>query len=226
MGVTRRAKIVCTLGPATSSPERIRGLVEAGMDVARLNFSHGSHAEHERVYRLVREAAREAGRPLAILADLQGPKVRLGRFAHGPHEWRTGDTVIITSEDILGTRDRVSCSYKKLPQEVKIGDRLLIDDGKVTIEVTSVSGNDIHCLVIEGGMVSDNKGVSLPNVAVSVPALSEKDAADLRFARGLGGALLRAFTRGHQARPRGDGRSGDSPPGARETGEAGGGRAP
>src|SRR5690606_8304435 len=137
MGVTRRAKIVCTLGPATSSPERIRGLVEAGMDVARLNFSHGSHAEHERVYRLVREAAREAGRPLAILADLQGPKVRLGRFADGPHEWRTGDTVIITSEDILGTRDRVSCSYKKLPQEVKIGDRLLIDDGKVTIEVTS-----------------------------------------------------------------------------------------
>ncbi|HEY8532440.1 MAG TPA: pyruvate kinase [Micromonospora sp.] len=190
MGVTRRAKIVCTLGPATSSPERIRGLVEAGMDVARLNFSHGSHAEHERVYRLVREAARASGRAVAVLADLQGPKVRLGRFADGPHEWRTGDTVIITSDDILGTRDRVSCSYKKLPQEVKVGDRLLIDDGKVTIEVTSVSGNDIHCLVIEGGMVSDNKGVSLPNVAVSMPALSEKDARDLRFALNLGVDLV------------------------------------
>ena len=110
MAVTRRAKIVCTLGPATSSPERIRGLVEAGMDVARLNFSHGSHADHEQVYRLVREAAEATGRAVAILADLQGPKIRLGRFADGPHEWRTGDSVVITSDDILGTKDRVSCT--------------------------------------------------------------------------------------------------------------------
>ncbi|UWP84367.1 pyruvate kinase [Dactylosporangium fulvum] len=184
--MTRRAKIVCTLGPATSSAERIRGLVDAGMDVARLNFSHGSHEDHAAVYNLVREAAVAAGRSVGILADLQGPKIRLGRFADGPHEWRTGDTVVITSEDILGTRDRVSCTYKKLPQEVKPGDRLLIDDGKVAVEVTGVTGNDITVLVTEGGPVSNNKGVSLPNVAVSVPALSEKDAEDLRFALRLG----------------------------------------
>ncbi|MFY1637635.1 pyruvate kinase [Solwaraspora sp. WMMB335] len=185
MAVTRRAKIVCTLGPATSSLERIRGLVEAGMDVARLNFSHGSHADHEQVYRLVREAAKASGRAVTVLADLQGPKIRLGRFADGPHEWRTGDSVVITSDDILGTRDRVSCTYRRLPQEVRPGDRLLIDDGKVAVEVSAVDGNDIRVLVVEGGPVSNNKGVSLPNVAVSVPALSDKDAADLRFALGL-----------------------------------------
>ncbi len=190
MGVTRRAKIVCTLGPATASAERIRGLVDAGMDVARLNFSHGDHVDHEAVYKLVREAADAAGRAVAILADLQGPKIRLGRFADGPHEWRTGDSVVITSDDVVGTADRVSCTYKKLPQEVKPGDRLLIDDGKVAVEVTDVSGNDIRVLVIEGGPVSNNKGVSLPNVAVSVPAMSEKDTDDLRFALRLGCDLV------------------------------------
>ncbi|GAB3142374.1 pyruvate kinase [Micromonospora sonneratiae] len=190
MGVTRRAKIVCTLGPATSSPERIRGLVEAGMDVARLNFSHGSHADHEQVYQLVRQTAKRAGRAVAVLADLQGPKIRLGRFADGPHEWRTGDSVVITGDDILGSKDRVSCTYRKLPQEVRPGDRLLIDDGRVAVEVSAVDGNDIRCLVTEGGPVSNNKGVSLPNVAVSVPALSEKDAEDLRFALGLGVDLV------------------------------------
>ncbi|MDP9817028.1 pyruvate kinase [Spirilliplanes yamanashiensis] len=188
--MTRRAKIVCTLGPATSSAERLRGLVDAGMDVARLNFSHGSHADHEQVYRLVREAAQAAGRAVAILADLQGPKIRLGKFAAGPHEWRTGDVVTITSDDIIGTPDRVSCTYSKLPQEVKVGDRLLIDDGKVAVEVSAVEGNDIRCLVVEGGPVSNNKGVSLPNVAVSVPAMSDKDEADLRFALGLGVDLI------------------------------------
>ena len=186
MPVTRRVKIVCTMGPATASPERIRGLVEAGMDVARLNFSHGSHEDHQQVYALVREAARESGRAVAVLADLQGPKIRLGRFANGPHIWSTGDVVTITSDDILGTPDRVSCTYKKLPQEVRVGDRLLIDDGKVAVEVSGVEGNDIRCLVVEGGPVSNNKGVSLPNVAVSVPAMSDKDEEDLRFALGLG----------------------------------------
>jgi len=188
--VTRRAKIVCTLGPATSDPERIRGLVDAGMDVARLNFSHGSHADHETMYRLVREAAQASGRAVGVLADLQGPKIRLGRFADTKVEWRTGDAVQITSDDILGTRNRVSCTYTKLPREVKPGDRLLIDDGKVAVEVTGVEGNDIQVLVIEGGPVSNNKGVSLPNVAVSVPALSEKDVEDLRFALRLGVDLV------------------------------------
>jgi len=183
--VTRRAKIVCTIGPATATPERIRGLVEAGMDVARLNFSHGTHAEHERVYHMVRDAADATGRAVGILADLQGPKIRLGKFANGPVEWRTGDHVVITSEDVPGTAERVSCTYKKLPAEVRTGDRLLVDDGRIALEVIGVTGPDILCLVVEGGTVSDHKGVSLPNVAISVPALSDKDIRDLRFALGL-----------------------------------------
>ncbi len=189
--MNRRAKIVCTLGPATASPERVRGLVDAGMDVARLNFSHGTHADHEQVYRHVREAAEQTGRAVGVLADLQGPKIRLGRFAHGPVEWRTGEDVVITNEDIVGTHDRVSVTYRRLPTEVKPGDRLLIDDGKVAVEVkTILGGTDIECLVVEGGPVSDHKGVSLPHVAVSVPALSEKDADNLRFALRLGVDLV------------------------------------
>ena len=190
MAVTRRVKIVCTMGPATASPERIRGLVEAGMDVARLNFSHGSHEDHQQVFNLVREAAHESGRAVAVLADLQGPKIRLGRFADGPHVWNTGDVVTITGDEVQGSVDRVSCTYTKLPQEVKVGDRLLIDDGKVAVEVTGVEGNDIRVLVVEGGPVSNNKGVSLPNVAVSVPAMSDKDEEDLRFALRLGVDLV------------------------------------
>jgi pyruvate kinase len=190
MTVTRRAKIVCTLGPAVGSPERIRGLVDAGMDVARLNFSHGTHDDHQNMYEMVRDASKASGRAIAILADLQGPKIRLGRFAHGPHAWRTGDTIVITSDDIEGTATRVSCTYDKLPQEVKAGDRLLIDDGRVALEVKNVTGNDITALILEGGIVSNHKGVSLPNVAVSVPALSEKDIDDLRFALRLGVDLV------------------------------------
>ena len=160
------------------------------MNIARLNFSHGSHADHEKVYALVREAAEATGKAVGILADLQGPKIRLGRFAEGPVEWRTGECVTITSDEVPGTHDRVACTYKRLPAEVKPGDRLLIDDGKVAVEVTAVEGTDIRCLVVEGGPVSDNKGVSLPNVAVSLPALSEKDITDLRFALRLGVDLV------------------------------------
>jgi pyruvate kinase len=186
LGVNRRAKIVCTLGPAVDSPERLRELVAAGMDVARLNFSHGDHAEHEARYHRVRAAAAAGERPVGVLGDLQGPKIRLGRFVDGSVMWETGETVVITSDEIEGTHDRVSCTYRKLPEEVHPGDRLLIDDGKVAIEVIGVSGPDIECLVVEGGEVSNNKGVSLPNVAISVPAMSEKDAHDLRFALRLG----------------------------------------
>jgi pyruvate kinase len=188
--VTRRAKIVCTIGPATANPDRIRGLVEAGMDVARLNFSHGTQADHEAVYGMVRQAAAESGRAVGILADLQGPKIRLGRFDGGSAEWCTGDHVAITSEDVLGTAQRVGVTYKKLPEEVHAGDRLLVDDGKLSLEVLDVDENDIRCLVVEGGPVSDHKGLSLPNVAISVPALSEKDIDDLRFALQLGVDLV------------------------------------
>jgi len=188
--VKRRAKIVCTLGPAVDGADKIRELVEAGMDVARLNFSHGTHADHERRYKWVREASAAVDRPIGILADLQGPKIRLGKFAEGIVEWATGETVVITNENILGTHDRVSCTYDKLPLEVRAGDRLLIDDGKVSVEVIDSDGTDIRCRVIEGGPVSDHKGVSVPNVAVSIPALSEKDADDLRFALALGVDLV------------------------------------
>ncbi len=178
----RRAKIVCTLGPATYSAEAIAELVEAGMDVARLNFSHGDHADHQEVFRRVRQAAAAAGRPVGILADLQGPKIRLGRFADGPVMWQTGEQVTITVEDIEGSHDRVSTTYAGLADDARPGDRLLIDDGKVGLVVTSVSGPDVVCTVTEGGEVSNNKGISLPEMNVSVPAMSEKDIADLKFA--------------------------------------------
>jgi pyruvate kinase len=156
------------------------------MDVARMNFSHGSHADHKQVYDLVRAAADESGRAVGILADLQGPKIRLGRFAAGPVEWRTGDTVRITVEDVQGTHDRVSTTYKELAKDAKVGDRLLVDDGKVGLVVTDVEGPDVVCEVTEGGPVSNNKGLSLPGMDVSVPAMSEKDVEDLEFALGLG----------------------------------------
>src|SRR4051812_21420538 len=184
--MSRRAKIVCTLGPATGSLEQITALVEAGMDVARLNFSHGKHEDHELSYRLVREATDKVGRAVAILADLQGPKIRLGTFTDGPVVWETGSRVCITVEDVEGTADRVSTTYKDLSNDVRVGDRLLIDDGKLALTVVDVVGPDVFCLVLEGGPVSNNKGLSLPGVAVSVPALSEKDADDLRFALSLG----------------------------------------
>ncbi len=185
--MVRRAKIVCTLGPSTDSPERVRALVEAGMDVARLNFSHGDHADHGRRFREVRQAAEAAGRNLAVLADLQGPKIRLGRFAEGKVEWRTGERVRITVEDVEGTHDRVSTTYKHLAADVRPGDRLLVDDGNVGLVAVEVeNGTDIVCDVTEGGPVSNNKGLSLPGVSVSVPAMSEKDADDLEFALKLG----------------------------------------
>jgi pyruvate kinase len=185
--VTRRAKIVCTLGPATDSLERCRALVEAGMDVARLNFSHGVHSDHGRRFHEVRQAAAAAGRNVAVLADLQGPKIRLGRFADGPVEWATGERIRITVEDCEGTHDRVSTTYKQLAEDVRPGDKLLVDDGNVALIAVEVeNGTDVVCDVTEGGVVSNNKGLSLPGVAVSVPAMSEKDAEDLEFALRLG----------------------------------------
>lgn len=182
----RRTKIVCTLGPATATEDRIRELVESGMDVARLNFSHGEHADHAENYKKVREASDHLGRAVGILADLQGPKIRLGRFIEGRTVWATGEEVRITVDDVDGTHDRVSTTYKELAADAKAGDRLLVDDGKVGLTVTRVDGNDVVCRVTEGGPVSNNKGVSLPGMDVSVPALSEKDIEDLEFALKLG----------------------------------------
>jgi len=177
----RRAKIVCTMGPAVESPEKVRELIAAGMNMARLNLSHGGYPEHQARLDRVREAAKEAGVPVAILVDLQGPKIRLARFKAGPHDLARGDIFTITTDEVEGTKERVGTTYKGLPGDCKPGDRILIDDGKVTVEVVEVKGNDVVTKVIEPGAVSNNKGINLPGVAVSVPALSEKDMDDLRW---------------------------------------------
>ena len=177
----RRAKIVCTLGPAVESIEKITELIDAGMNMARLNLSHGSHDEHQKRLDLVRAAAKKANKAVAILVDLQGPKIRLGKFSSGPHELSRGDTFTITTDDIAGTKDKVSTTYKGLPGDCKAGDAIMIDDGKVSVQVIQVKGNDVITKVIQPGMVSNNKGINLPGVAVSLPALSEKDIADLRW---------------------------------------------
>jgi len=178
----RRAKIVCTLGPATSSAEQIQTLVDAGMDVARLNLSHGEYADHEETYLRVRRSADESGRGVGILVDLQGPKIRLGNFAYGPVLLERGHEFIITTDAVPGDAQMASTTYAGLPGDVDPGDRILVDDGKVGLTCVAVSGTQVRCLVTEGGMVSDHKGLNLPGVAVSVPALSEKDIEDLRWA--------------------------------------------
>ncbi|AKU16760.1 pyruvate kinase [Luteipulveratus mongoliensis] len=178
----RRAKIVATLGPATSTAQRVHDLVTAGMDVARLNLSHGSYADHEQVYTYIREASDDTQRAVGILVDLQGPKIRTGTFAKGPIKIAPGDRFTITVDDIEGDQDRVSTTYKGLPGDVKPGDRLLIDDGKVELRAVEVTDTDVVTEVVEGGAVSNHKGINLPGVAVSVPALSTKDEEDLRWA--------------------------------------------
>lgn len=179
----RRAKIVCTLGPATDSYDQIKALVDAGMDVARFNLSHGTHAEHEERYQRVRKAADETGRSVGILADLQGPKIRLGRFTEGPVLLERGDTFTISVEEgIEGDHDTCGTTHGGLADDVTAGERILVDDGKVCLEVTDIDGPRVHTTVVEGGMISDHKGLNLPGVAVSVPPLSDKDETDLRWA--------------------------------------------
>ena len=178
----RRAKIVCTIGPATSSAENITRLVECGMDVARLNLSHGEYAVHEEVYMDVRRASDEVGRAVGVLVDLQGPKIRTTRFSGGPVELVNGETFTITTREVDGNQHLVGTTYAGLAGDVSPGDRLLIDDGKIELVATTVTATDVVCEVVEGGRVSNNKGINLPGVAVSVPALSAKDEADLRWA--------------------------------------------
>jgi pyruvate kinase len=182
----RRAKIVCTLGPATSSPGRVRELVAAGMDVARLNLSHGSREEHAAVYREVRAASDEAGRAVAILVDLQGPKIRLGRFEEGGVTLAAGAPFTITTEpDVEGTAEIAGTTYVALARDVTPGATVLIDDGRVRLRVDSTDGMRVRTTVLEGGRISDHKGINLPGVKVSAPCMSDKDRDDLRFALSL-----------------------------------------
>jgi len=186
----RRAKIVCTIGPATESAEQLQALVDAGMDVARINRSHGDTEAHKKVYDNVRAAAKASGRSVAVLVDLQGPKIRLGRFIEGKHELAVGDVFTITTDEVEGTKERVGTTFKGLPGDVKPGDPILIDDGKVLVRVTAVEGNDVVTRVEVAGPVSNNKGLNLPGVAVSIPAMSDKDEADLRWALQIGADII------------------------------------
>jgi pyruvate kinase len=173
---------VCTLGPAVDTPEDIRRLVEAGMDVARLNMSHGNHDDHRRRYDLVRQASDSTGHGVGILADLQGPKIRLETFAGGKAKLVAGEEFVITTRDVVGDATICGTTYHGLPGDVSEGDPILVDDGKLRLRVVSVEGDDVTTRVEVGGKVSDHKGLNLPGVAVSVPALSEKDVQDLRWA--------------------------------------------
>jgi len=188
--MSRRAKIVATLGPATVGPDRIGALVAAGLDVARLNMSHGDHDGHRAAYQAVRAASDASGRSVGILADLQGPKIRLGTFAQGPVILAPGQEFAITGEDVPGDQHEVSVSYPGLAGDVSPGTRLLVDDGRVVLEVTAVQGQRVRTQVLTGGQVSDHKGLNLPGIKVSVPALTAKDADDLRFALGLRADLV------------------------------------
>jgi pyruvate kinase len=178
----RRAKIVATLGPASHTTEQIRTLVDAGMDVARLNLSHGNHEDHLQSYLAVRAASDASGRGVGILADLQGPKIRLGTFANGPVLLEPGAEFIVTTDDVPGDATMVSTTHAGLTDDVGPGDLVLVDDGRIELQVTKVEGSRVHTTVVEGGRVSDHKGFNLPGVPVSVPALSEKDLEDLRWA--------------------------------------------
>src|SRR6266571_2590280 len=183
--MSRRAKIVCTLGPASSSPEQVAELVAAGLDVARLNMSHGTHAGHLQAYRAVRAASDDAGHGVGVLVDLQGPKIRLGRFASGPVVLPAGGEFAITGEDVPGSLAEASTTYPGLAADVGIGDQILVDDGRVVLEVTGVRGARVRTRVLVGGVVSDHKGLNVPGARLSVPALSSKDEQDLRWALGL-----------------------------------------
>jgi len=178
-----RAKIVCTLGPASSTPERIGELIDAGMSVARLNFSHGSHEDHAKMLQIVRAEADRRGKAVAALLDLQGPKIRVGRFAAGQIELKTGDEFTITTDpSVVGDQRRVCTTYAQLPLDVKPGDQVLLDDGYLALAVSEVRDREVKTIVITGGVLKNNKGINLPGVEVSAPALSEKDRVDIGFA--------------------------------------------
>ena len=188
--MNRRAKIVATLGPATSSYESIRAIIEAGVDVARMNLSHGSYEIHEEIYKTVRKVSADLGKPLGIFVDLQGPKIRLTKFRDGPVTLVKGAKFSITTDEIEGDINICGTTFKGLPADVNVGDTLLIDDGKIRLRATEVTATTVITEVEIAGQLSNNKGINLPGVAVNVPALSEKDEQDLRWAIKLGADMV------------------------------------
>ena len=193
----RRTKIVCTIGPASSSPEVLRQLIRAGMNVARLNFSHGTHEEHARVIVQIREIAAELGAPVAIMQDLQGPKIRLGKFRGGHAQLLQGAEFALTTRPVEGTAEIASTTYDRLPQDVKPGDRILLVDGLIELTVLQVTGDTVRCRVVSGGDIGDHRGINLPGVAVSASSITDKDRDDLWFGISQGvDAVAVSFIRG------------------------------
>ena len=177
----RKTKIICTLGPACENEEIMRELVLAGMDVARMNFSHGSYQEHKKRIDMLKKIREETGRPVALLLDTKGPEIRTGRFKNGSVTLSAGDSFTLVHDDILGDERKVSVSYKGLYQDVKKGDRILVDDGLIELEVTEVIDKDIHCTVLNGGVLGDTKGINVPGVEINLPSITQQDIDDIRF---------------------------------------------
>ena len=183
----RRAKIVATLGPSCSTPEIFRKLVRAGVDVARLNFSHGSHAQKAELIRMVRAVSAEEHKPICILADLQGPKIRTGKLKdHKPVQLVAGERLTITPKEMEGTASLVGTTFKTLAENLEPGSRILLSDGLIELHVERIDGRDVICEIVNGGMLGENKGINLPGIPVKVPSLTEKDEEDLIFAIGPG----------------------------------------
>jgi pyruvate kinase len=182
----RKAKIICTLGPASDTPEVIEGLIRAGMNVARLNFSHGTHDDHRRRVNTIRKVSRKLGIPVAILQDVQGPKIRLGKFEGGVLTVKEGQTVTVTTRAVLGQGSIIPTPIRSLPKDVERGHAILLDDGRVRLRVLRVSGQDVTARVEVGGILKDHKGLNLPGAAISVPTITKKDAVDLAFGQELG----------------------------------------
>jgi pyruvate kinase len=178
----RRAKIICTIGPACDSEEMIRDLMRTGMDVARLNFSHGTHSEHARRIKRLRRAARDLKRTVCILQDLQGPKIRTGRLQDGKAiSLNPGAVLTITPRKVVGTASLIATDFAGLAREVEPGARVLLSDGRIELKVRSIRGDDVECLVLNGGLLGEQQGINLPGAAVAIPALTDKDKLDLRF---------------------------------------------
>lgn len=177
----RKTKIVCTIGPSSESLENTKKLIMAGMNVARLNFSHGDFEEHGNRIKTIRQASEELGKSIAILLDTKGPEIRTGKLKEEPIELVQDEFITLTTEEILGDKDRLSITYKDLPGDVEVGSTILIDDGLIGLTVVDIQGTEIKCRIVNGGTIKSKKGVNVPGVAISLPGITEKDANDIKF---------------------------------------------
>ncbi len=177
----RKTKIVCTMGPAISDLAMMRSMIRAGMDVARLNFSHGTHEDHKKVIDMVREASRLEGKIVGIMLDIKGPKIRTGMIENDEVELIDGESIILTTDQVLGKKERISISYEGLPEDVRVGSIIRIDDGLIGLRVTAIQGNDIHCVITNGGTLKNRKGINAPGVKLRLPGVTEKDVEDILF---------------------------------------------